>query len=229
MLFATLKGEKIIFTHRLRWCGMVHAHTCTLAVVLPGTGDVYVIHKSALPRECWWKLHCPMAAWQQICLMVYFYLVCWAFLTSFFGYYCKWQFWDAIFSCFQDLQGLDIYVGEDIHPNKSSIKNTWKPSCFRASLFNWSTHGPDPQWVCFVWTLLWPQMWVSHYSKQVPASSESSSRACQPGSAGSAPNISCPQVWLYSKTQQGCSREPNFKVQDKPTFLAIHKGSPGVR
>lgn len=75
MLFATLKGEKIIFLHRLQWCEAVHAHTHALAVVLPGTGDVYVIHKSALPRECRWKLHHATAAWQQICPMVYFYLV----------------------------------------------------------------------------------------------------------------------------------------------------------
>lgn len=120
------------------------------------------------------------------------------FLTAFFGYCCKWLFWDAVFSYYQDLQGLDIYLDEDIHHNNSSIKKTWKSPCFRAPLFPEPTHGPDPQWVCFMWALLRPQMWgVPRYSKPVPSPSGSSSRAHQPSWVGSAPNILHPSVTVW--------------------------------
>lgn len=49
---------------------------------------------------------------------------CFFFLTSFSGYYCKLQFWGAVFPYYQDLQRLDISVDEDIHRNNPSIKKT---------------------------------------------------------------------------------------------------------
>lgn len=123
------------------------------------------------------------------------------FLTSFFDYYCKLQFWDTVFPCYQDLQGLDISVDEDIHHDNPSIKKTFKSSCIRASLFKWPTHGPDRQWICFMWAFPGLQMWgVPHYSMRVLSPLGSSSRAHQPGWAGSVPHVphptSCTPGWL---------------------------------
>lgn len=134
------------------------------------------------------------------------------FLTSFSGYYCKLQFWDAVFPYYQDLQRLDISVDEDIHRDNPSIKKTWKPSCIRASLFKWPTHGPDPQWICFIWALPGLQMWgVPHYSMRALSPSGSSSRAHQPGRVGSVPHVLHPG-WLCGKHQQQYSKEPGFKA-----------------
>lgn len=78
---------------------------------------------------------------QQTYSMVYFYHVSfltWRFLLC--CCYCKWQFWDAVFSYYQDLQGLDIFVDGGIYQNNSSIDKRQKYSCFKAiqMTYSWS-------------------------------------------------------------------------------------------
>lgn len=207
----------------------MHAHTRTLALVLPGTGDVYVIHKSALPRECRWKLHHPAATWQQICPMVYFYLA--SFLT------CLFLFLTSLVIIVNDSSGMLSFPITRIYKHWTFMWMGISTIIILASRKHESLHASRHHYSNDLLMVLIHSESVLRGPCQglkCGVSQTTPGQSPAPGAAGAGPvgpaeqglhPMSCTPHSAprcdYGKPQQRCSQEPSFKAQAKPSFLAI--------